>query len=210
MATKADTMADMRTAMVNAYPALIHGCHSVPPSPFMRRQASATVAFGLEPLGSADPVPPANPTVQVANIGPQGFALEGPSQLVQPQQSDVADDAAQAHVLLNLQALGEDVGGVFVVSQLGWGRYLHDPAWAAARHQWGTERARFPVPEDLDSPGLTEFSDGECDVILIDRQGGVILIEVKSIGLRFRLTEAALIKRLQKVNHLFCSTVCFM
>ena len=200
-------MADMRAAMLAMYRDLLEGCHCVPPLPFLRQARYRPVTLrganvtGLAPLGPSDPVPQANPAVWLANLGPQGLVHEPPSELARPQDSDVSGDAAQEHVLLNLHALGAARGSVFLLSELGWGRYLHDPAWAAARQQWGAERGLFPLPEDLDTPQV-KYSHGECDVLVFDRRAGVLLLEVKAIGKNGPVSTPALVKRLKKVIRL--------
>lgn len=88
--------------------------------------------------------------------------------------SDMRDDFAQQHVLNNLQRLSEDQKGVrFILSQLSFSDYLSKPAYAATA-------AKHPRPTALPAT----HQRGDFDVLVIDRRQGVLIGEIKSVGLR--------------------------
>nr|KAG5701949.1 hypothetical protein BaRGS_034531 [Batillaria attramentaria] len=72
-----------------------------------------------------------------------------------------------------LQTLAEDRKEVmFVISQLSFGDYLHKPCYtAAAKH--------LPRPSDLPE----SYRRGDFDVIIIHRHYGLLIGEIKAIGL---------------------------
>ncbi|KAK7094327.1 hypothetical protein V1264_007967 [Littorina saxatilis] len=94
---------------------------------------------------------------------------------VNVQESDFRDDFAQNHVMVNLQELGNSRHeAMFILSQLSFGNYLNQHAYAAAA-------AQLPRPSDLDTQ-QTKYSDGEADFVLIHRQHGILIGELKSVG----------------------------
>ncbi|XP_070183023.1 uncharacterized protein [Littorina saxatilis] len=94
---------------------------------------------------------------------------------VNVQQTDISDDFAQNHVMVNLQELGNNRHeAMFILSQLNFGDYLNQPAYAAAA-------AQFPRPSDKDTQ-QTKYSDGEADFVLIHRQHGILIGELKTVG----------------------------
>ncbi|KAK7094341.1 hypothetical protein V1264_007981 [Littorina saxatilis] len=94
---------------------------------------------------------------------------------VNVQQTDISDDFAQNHVMVNLQELGNSRHeAMFILSQLNFGDYLNQPAYAAAA-------AQLPRPSDKDTQ-QTKYSDGEADFVLIHRQHGILIGELKTVG----------------------------
>lgn len=90
--------------------------------------------------------------------------------------SDLRDDFAQQHVLLHLQELAHGRREVmFILSQLRFSDYLNQPSYAAA-----VEAARLPMPGDLG----TRYRSGEFDILLIHRHYGILIGEVKSVGIQ--------------------------
>ncbi|KAK7106592.1 hypothetical protein V1264_017826 [Littorina saxatilis] len=87
------------------------------------------------------------------------------------QESDIRDDFAQNHVMLNLQELGDSRDeAMFILSQLQFGSYLNEPAYAAAAKQ-------LPRPRDL-----AQDRQGDFDFLMIHRQHGILIGELKSVG----------------------------
>ena len=107
------------------------------------------------------------------------------------QPSDAQADIAQQFVLTNLQELGNDRDEVmFIVSQLDYGNYLNKPSYAAC----------FPKPTDLDE----KHKRGDFDVLVIHRHFGVLIGEIKSVGVRHagvekteEAADADVVKRVQ-------------
>ncbi|XP_070208129.1 uncharacterized protein [Littorina saxatilis] len=91
------------------------------------------------------------------------------------QESDSRYDFAQNHVMFNLQKLGDSCHeAMFILSQLSFGNYLNQPAFAAAA-------AQLPRPSQLDTKKI-KYSDGETDFVLIHRRHGILVGELKSVG----------------------------
>nr|KAG5688820.1 hypothetical protein BaRGS_017052 [Batillaria attramentaria] len=88
------------------------------------------------------------------------------------QETDSRDDFAQQHVLYCLQTLGEQrQEAMFVMSSLKFTDYL--------KKLDATQAAQFPLPGDL--PATQR--EGDFDVIVIHRKYGVLLGEIKSVGI---------------------------
>nr|KAG5688822.1 hypothetical protein BaRGS_017054 [Batillaria attramentaria] len=88
------------------------------------------------------------------------------------QETDSRDDFAQQHVLYCLQTLGEQrQEAMFVMSSLDFTDYL--------KKLDATHAAQFPLPGDL--PATQR--EGDFDVIVIHRKYGVLLGEIKSVGI---------------------------
>ena len=108
------------------------------------------------------------------------YSMWTPESQTQPQSepesfqlSDAQADFAQSFVLANLQELGRRQQEVmFIVSQLDFGCYINRPCYAAAA-------ARLPKPVDLDE----KYRRGDFDVLVIHRLYGILVGEVKSVGL---------------------------
>ncbi|XP_070206633.1 uncharacterized protein [Littorina saxatilis] len=109
---------------------------------------------------------------------PQSYNLwnDEPRPGVQPetfQHSDAQDDSAQRHVLGKLHALWEDRHEVmFVISQLKFEHYLSNPKEALAV-------ACLPRPCGLED----KHRRGEFDLLLIHRHHGILIGEIKSVGM---------------------------
>ena len=91
------------------------------------------------------------------------------------QDSDVQDDQAQQSTLQCLRALSDSLQqAMVVVSQLSFRKYLDnltDPLELAAA-------ASLPSSQHLSK----RLRDGECDVLVIHRQQGIVVGEIKSVG----------------------------
>nr|KAG5692923.1 hypothetical protein BaRGS_031427 [Batillaria attramentaria] len=94
------------------------------------------------------------------------------AQPINVQETDSRDDFAQQHVLYCLQTLGEQrQEAMFVMSSLDFTHYLNKLD--------ATHAAQFPLPGDLPSTQR----EGDFDVIVIHREYGVLLGEIKSVGI---------------------------
>nr|KAG5692898.1 hypothetical protein BaRGS_031402 [Batillaria attramentaria] len=94
------------------------------------------------------------------------------AQPINVQETDSRDDFAQQHVLHCLQTLGEQrQEAMFVMSSLDFTDYLNKLD--------ATHAAQFPLPGDLPSTQR----EGDFDVIVIHRKYGVLLGEIKSVGI---------------------------
>nr|KAG5692915.1 hypothetical protein BaRGS_031419 [Batillaria attramentaria] len=94
------------------------------------------------------------------------------AQPINVQETDSRDDFAQQHVLYCLQTLGEQrQEAMFVMSSLDFTHYLNKLD--------ATHAAQFPLPGDLPSTQR----EGDFDVIVIHRKYGVLLGEIKSVGI---------------------------
>nr|KAG5692906.1 hypothetical protein BaRGS_031410 [Batillaria attramentaria] len=94
------------------------------------------------------------------------------AQPINVQETDSRDDFAQQHVLYCLQTLGEQrQEAMFVMSSLDFTDYLNKLD--------ATHAAQFPLPGDLPSTQR----EGDFDVIVIHRKYGVLLGEIKSVGI---------------------------
>ncbi|KAK7094313.1 uncharacterized protein [Littorina saxatilis] len=172
------------------YPDALTHTYCVPPIqfnrvPYVRDIVPGTghAALVLNPPSGAAPVhivltPSQQPP---AAFSPSQYSLltqESQPQAVpgHVQESDLRDDFAQNHVMVNLQELGNSRHeAMFILSQLSFGNYLNQHAYAAAA-------AQLPRPSDLDTQ-QTKYSDGEADFVLIHRQHGILIGELKSVGM---------------------------
>nr|KAG5692907.1 hypothetical protein BaRGS_031411 [Batillaria attramentaria] len=94
------------------------------------------------------------------------------AQPINVQETDSRDDFAQQHVLHCLQTLGEQrQEAMSVMSSLDFTDYLNKLD--------ATHAAQFPLPGDL--PATQR--QGDFDVIVIHRKYGVLLGEIKSVGI---------------------------
>nr|KAG5692921.1 hypothetical protein BaRGS_031425 [Batillaria attramentaria] len=94
------------------------------------------------------------------------------AQPINVQENDSRDEFTQQHVLYCLQTLGEQrQEAMFVMSSLDFTDYL--------KKLDATHAAQFPLPRDLSSTQR----EGEFDVIVIHRKYGVLLGEIKSVGI---------------------------
>lgn len=90
--------------------------------------------------------------------------------------SDVRDDDAMERVFVCWKRLAEEHNEVFMcVNQLRFQEYLGDPCYSAAA-------AHLPVPTCLPSSMPWQWKRGDFDVLLVHRQYGLVVCEVKSFG----------------------------
>lgn len=93
------------------------------------------------------------------------------------QDSDVRDDKALRSVLRGLRTLADKLGEVMVVvSQLQFGNYLNKPTYAAAA-------SLFKRPSQM---AQQNYHQGDFDVLLLNKQYGLITGEIKSVGDNFQ------------------------
>ncbi|KAK7094307.1 uncharacterized protein [Littorina saxatilis] len=179
-----------RQIVTSLYPDALTLTYCVPPVNFNKvPYARGTVpgtglgALVLHPPSGAGPVHNVPPVSQ-RPVPPSRYSLwtqESQPQAIpgRVQESDLRDDFAQNHVMLNLQKLGKTFStgrpeGMFILSQLSFGNYLNQPAYTAAA-------AQLPRPSQLDTK-KTKYSHGEADFVLIHRQHGILIGELKSVG----------------------------
>ncbi|KAK7094315.1 uncharacterized protein [Littorina saxatilis] len=175
-----------RQIVTSLYPDALTLTYCVPPVnfnkvPYVRGTVPGTghSALVLHPPSGAAPVHNVPPVSQ-RPVPPSRYSLltQEPDPQAIPdnvQESDLRDDFAQNHVMINLQELGNSRHEVmFILSQLSFGNYLNQPAYAAAT-------AQLPRPSQLDTK-KTKYSDGEADFVLIHRQHGILIGELKSVG----------------------------
>nr|KAG5694440.1 hypothetical protein BaRGS_017473 [Batillaria attramentaria] len=106
------------------------------------------------------------------------------------QETDVRDDLAMQQVLQSIRQVAERRHEVMMVlSQLQFRKYLDnqvDPITAAA--------ARL-----LPRPATLGIRDGDLDILMVSRQYGLIVGEVKSVGHKPKYTtDQAIVKTIQK------------
>jgi hypothetical protein len=88
-------------------------------------------------------------------------------------ESNVRDDTVQGKVLRCLQNIpGFDTEVMFIISQLDFGSYLNQPAYAAAARS-------LPRPVDLKSQ---KKHRGDFDLLIIHHDFGIFVAEMKAIG----------------------------
>ncbi|XP_025112901.1 uncharacterized protein LOC112575337 isoform X2 [Pomacea canaliculata] len=92
------------------------------------------------------------------------------------QDSDVRDDAAMHRMFVCLQKMFEENSDVMVgLTQLQFGQYLGEPCYAAAA-------THLPRPSNLPPSLPNNWKQGDFDVLLIHRQHGLVVCEVKAVG----------------------------
>nr|KAG5694421.1 hypothetical protein BaRGS_017454 [Batillaria attramentaria] len=106
------------------------------------------------------------------------------------QETDVRDDRAMQQVLQSIRQVAERRQEVMMVlSQLQFRKYLDnqvDPITAAATRL-------------LPRPATLGIRDGDLDILLVSRQYGLIVGEVKSVGHKPKYTtDQAIVKTVQK------------
>ena len=132
-----------------------------------------------QPSGSAATVQNVSSVSQLVNP-PTQYRLwseesQRPATPVRVQDSDFRDDTAQRHVLANLRALGNaGQEPMFILSQLNFGDYLNQPSYAAA-----VQASQLPRPSDLGK----KYAAGDFDILLIHRRHGILVGELKSVGI---------------------------
>ncbi|XP_076447269.1 uncharacterized protein LOC143284478 isoform X2 [Babylonia areolata] len=100
--------------------------------------------------------------------------------------NNVRDDFTQQYLLTNLQAMGVARREVmFILSQLSFTNYLKDLSCPKSAFRW------FPRPANLGK----QFVDGDFDILIIHRHYGILIGEIKSVGMvsgQLNKTEAQL------------------
>jgi hypothetical protein len=141
---------------------------------FVLHDPSDSAPSGSAPSGSAPPAPGTSHSLSAPQVL---WSQESPQNVpVTVQASDVHDDVAQNHLLRNLRALGEDRGeAMFILSQLNFGDFLNEPAYAAT-----VKQLRLRLPKDLDKK--VKYSHGEADFIIFHCLLGILIGELKAIG----------------------------
>ena len=112
----------------------------------------------------------------------------------QVSTSEAVDDESHQRVLACLEQLAE-TEVMFVISQMQFGDYLNEPAYAAAA-------SKLPKPGD---PVLKSQNKhrGDFDVLIIHRHHGILACETKSVGSTLssaRFTEEEELKLAKKVK----------
>ncbi|XP_070203708.1 uncharacterized protein [Littorina saxatilis] len=114
-------------------------------------------------------------TDTVPGTGQEVLVLPSSEQL-QQQQANIQADLAQQHVLHNLQQLGDSGKEVmFVVSELNFKDYLNKPFYA--KHT-----GKLPKPANLPKELRHHGKQGDFDILVIHRQYGILVGEIKSVG----------------------------
>ncbi|XP_070203697.1 uncharacterized protein [Littorina saxatilis] len=114
-------------------------------------------------------------TDTVPGTGQEVLVLPSSEQL-QQQQGNIQADLAQQHVLHNLQQLGDSGKEVmFVVSELNFKDYLNKPFYA--KHT-----GKLPKPANLPKELRHHGKQGDFDILVIHRQYGILVGEIKSVG----------------------------
>ncbi|XP_070209383.1 uncharacterized protein [Littorina saxatilis] len=175
---------DVKNVVTSLYPDLLNRTYAVPPAhfnkvPYARRDVPGTGLSALvldSPSGDAAPEHDAPPTSPPALPPiPESAWTQGTETPVRVQESDFRNDFAQNHVVCNLQELGKSQKDVMVIlSPFNFGSYLNQSAYAATV-------AQFPVPHQLNTKTI-QYSDGEADFMILHRQHGILVGELKSIG----------------------------
>jgi len=155
--------------------------HNAPPvsQPSGSAAPVQNVTSVSQPSGSATPVQNAPPVSQLVNPPTQHRLWpeesQRPATPVRVQESDFRGDTAQRHVLANLRALGNaGQEPMFILSQLNFGDYLNEPSYAAA-----VQASQLPRPSDLGE----KYAAGDFDILLIHRRHGLLIGELKSVGI---------------------------
>jgi hypothetical protein len=96
-------------------------------------------------------------------------------------QETVSDDFAKKNVICSLQALGEELNncGMLILSQLSFGDFQNEPAYAATVKQ--LRQSGLPLPADLVTV-ITKYSDGEADIMLFHRYYGILVGAIMKVG----------------------------
>nr|KAG5687302.1 hypothetical protein BaRGS_016903 [Batillaria attramentaria] len=138
-------------------------------------EAPIQVSYEVESVAGQTPVPPSDPPGDP---------------MPRVQETDVRDDRAMQQVLQSIRQVAERRQEVMMVlSQLQFRKYLDnklDPITAAA--------ARL-----LPRPATLGIRDGDLDILLVSRQYGLVVGEVKSVGHKPKYTtDQAIVKTVQK------------
>ncbi|XP_025113336.1 uncharacterized protein LOC112575594 isoform X2 [Pomacea canaliculata] len=158
-----------------AFPHLDSRAYFLPPVyvnrvPMTRQSAAGQQVLVLTSApgqaGQSNPVPTSSSSSSSSSI-PQPPRL---------QDSDVRDDAAMQRIFVCLQKMCEKNRDVMVgMTQLQFGQYLGEPCYAAAA-------THLPRPSNLPPSLPRDWKQGDFDVLLIHRQYGLVVCEVKALG----------------------------
>ncbi|XP_070203700.1 uncharacterized protein [Littorina saxatilis] len=104
------------------------------------------------------------------------LVLPSAEELSQQQKIEAQTDLAQQHVLHNLQQLADYRKEVmFVVSELNFKHYLNKPLYAK-------QTGKLPKPGNLPKEHRRHGTQGDFDILVIHRQYGILVGEMKSVG----------------------------
>ncbi|XP_025112343.1 uncharacterized protein LOC112575043 isoform X2 [Pomacea canaliculata] len=141
------------------FPDLDSRAYFLPPVYFNRVPMAVLSIVGQDVLMLQSKTPTAA-AAAVAAVAQMSFRV---------QDSDVRDDAARQRVLFCLQEMFKlSREGLFAISQLRFEDYLSDPPYAA-------KAAQIPLPH----------KKGVFGILLVHQHYGVVVCEVKSLGLNF-------------------------
>ena len=183
-----DARNEWRQLVQSFYPRALSRTYCVPPLHFNRLDDEAMADGGCPvyirtpPGGSASSLPhTAGSTLRISSIEPSRSGIPPTDQrpLLQQEPNALGNtqaDFAQQHVLTNLKELGDACGEVmFILSELNFKDYLNKPFYAKAT-------AKLPKPATLPKHDRHIGKQGDFDVLLIHRQHGLLVGEVKSVG----------------------------
>ncbi|XP_070203660.1 uncharacterized protein [Littorina saxatilis] len=188
---------DWRRIVTSLYPDAATRTYCVPPVHFNRVPYVRDVVPGTGlSVHVLQPQPRARFLHTALSTNPEGWTVpqhmwaEEPGPHLPPvgmQDSDLQDDFAQNHVMLNLQELGDSRHeAMFILSQLQFGSYLNQPAYAATT-------AQLPRPKDL-----PQDRQGDFDFLLIHRQHGILIGELKSVGITNSASNQTVVKKVKQ------------
>lgn len=105
------------------------------------------------------------------------------SKIPSVQKSDIIDDEALNSVRFSLTQFSIDKPEVFMcLSQYSYGSYLGEEGFYPAV-------AHLPIPSNLPEKYQKSWRQGDFDVLLIHRQYGFVVFEVKAVGINDETTE---------------------
>ena len=195
-------MNDLRRIVQGWYPSLHMRTYCVPPCimnrvPYYRTYFAGQPVLTTHPPAVNVPPPPVNvpPPPQVASQVRSRPAYSLWSRERQPhappttvQETDYREDRALQHILHCLRTLGvRQMETMLILSQLDFSHYLNQPSYAAAA-------AHLPRPTDLPR----QYREGDFDLLVLHRHYGVLIGELKSVGITRPATDADVNKRVWK------------
>ncbi|XP_025102176.1 uncharacterized protein LOC112568877 [Pomacea canaliculata] len=163
-----------------AFPDLHSRAYFLPPVYFNRVPVTRQSVAGQDVLVLQSAPGQAGQSNQVPT---SSFSAAHPSISHPPrlQDSDVRDDASMQRIFVCLQKMFEENRDVVVgLTQLQFGQYLGEPCYAAAA-------MHLPLPSSLPSSLPQNWKRGDFDVLLIHRQYGLVVCEVKAFGDNIRV-----------------------
>ncbi|XP_025100534.1 uncharacterized protein LOC112567880 [Pomacea canaliculata] len=158
-----------------AFPHLDSRAYFLPPVYVNRVPMTRQTAAGQEVLILQSAPGQAGQSIQV----PTSSSSAAHPSIPQPprlQDSDVGDDAAMQRIFVCLQKMFEENSDVIVgLTHLQFGQYLSEPCYAAAA-------THLPRPSNLPPSLPQSWKQGDFNVLLIHRQYGLVVCEVKAVG----------------------------